>query len=86
MSSIEDRSGESFVSRMIEILRKSPVLRLSGNKTVTFKNIRPPAKSLTPLSRCVIVNGEAEPVDFGSAGEWCGNEENLGSRQHEKHT
>lgn len=64
MSSIEDRSGESFVSRMIEILRKSPVLRLSGNKTVTFKNIRPPAKSLTLSAEGVIVNGEDKPVDF----------------------
>ena len=36
----------SFVDRMIEILRKSPVLRLEGNNTVTLKNVRPPAKSL----------------------------------------
>ena len=35
----------SFVDRMIEILRKSPVLRLEGNRTVTLKNVRPPAKS-----------------------------------------
>jgi adenine-specific DNA-methyltransferase len=37
----------SFVDRMLEVLRKSPVLRLEGNKTVTFKNIRPPAKTLS---------------------------------------
>jgi adenine-specific DNA-methyltransferase len=37
----------SFVDRMIEILRKSPVLRLEGNRTVTLRNIRPPAKSLS---------------------------------------
>ena len=30
---------------MLEVLRKSPVLRLEGNRTVTFKNVRPPAKS-----------------------------------------
>ena len=29
------------------MLRKSPVLRLEGNRTVTLKNIRPPAKSLS---------------------------------------
>jgi adenine-specific DNA-methyltransferase len=37
----------SFVDRMLEVLRKSPVLRLEGNKTITLKNIRPPAKTLS---------------------------------------
>lgn len=37
----------NFVDRMIEVLRKSPVLRLEGNRTVTLKNVRPPAKSLS---------------------------------------
>ncbi|HEV3021075.1 MAG TPA: DNA methyltransferase [Pirellulales bacterium] len=37
----------SFVERMLEVLRKSPVLRLEGNRTVTLKNVRPPAKSLS---------------------------------------
>lgn len=37
----------TFVDRMIEVLRKSPVLRLERNKTVTLKNIRPPAKTLS---------------------------------------
>jgi adenine-specific DNA-methyltransferase len=37
----------SFVDRMLEVLRKSPVLRLDGNRTVTLKNIRPPAKTLS---------------------------------------
>jgi adenine-specific DNA-methyltransferase len=36
----------SFVDRMLEVLRRSPVLRLEGNKTVNFKNVRPPAKTL----------------------------------------
>ncbi len=38
---------QSHVERMIEILRKSPLLRLDGGKTVLLKNIRPPAKSLS---------------------------------------
>lgn len=46
----------SFRDRMMEILRKSPVLRLEGNRTVTFKNIRPPAKSLS-LSAEATLNG-----------------------------
>jgi adenine-specific DNA-methyltransferase len=40
-------SHGSFVDRMLEVLRKSPVLRLEGNKTVTLKNIRPPSKTLS---------------------------------------
>ena len=48
----------SFVDRMLEVLRKSPVLRLEGNKTVTFKNVRPPAKTLS-LSAEAIVDATA---------------------------
>src|SRR5260370_25668372 len=32
---------------MWEVLRRSPVLRLDGSRTVTLYNIRPPAKSLS---------------------------------------
>ncbi len=48
----------SFVDRMIEILRKSPVLRLEGNRTVTLRNVRPPAKSLS-LSAEALVDATA---------------------------
>lgn len=48
----------SFVDRMLEVLRKSPILRLEGNKTVTLKNIRPPAKSLS-LSAEALVDATA---------------------------
>ncbi len=43
----------SFLDRMLEILRRSPVLQLGNGRTVTLRNIRPPAKSLT-------VSAEAE--------------------------
>jgi adenine-specific DNA-methyltransferase len=36
----------SFTDRMLEVLRRAPVLHLSG-KAITLKNVRPPAKSLT---------------------------------------
>ena len=49
----------SFVDRMLEVLRRSPVLRLEGNRTVQLKNIRPPAKSLS-LSAEAIVEALAE--------------------------
>ncbi len=54
----------SFSDRMIEILRKSPVLRLPGNQAITLKNIRPPAKSLSLSAEGVIVNGEEKTVAF----------------------
>ena len=54
----------SFVDRMLEVLRKSPVLRLEGNKTVTFKNIRPPAKTLSLSAEALVTNGREKPVAF----------------------
>jgi adenine-specific DNA-methyltransferase len=62
----EEDSGEgigeshgSFVDRMLEVLRRSPVLHLGGGKSVTLKNLRLPAKSLT-LSAEALVNATAE--------------------------
>ena len=54
----EKEADLTFVDRMIEILRKSPVLRLEGNRTVTLKNVRPPAKSLS-LSAEALVDATA---------------------------
>jgi adenine-specific DNA-methyltransferase len=55
---IEDSgAGEShgsFVDRMLEVLRRSPVLRAEGNKTVTLKNIRPPAKTLSLSAEAMV--------------------------------
>src|SRR5581483_11141583 len=45
----------SHIERMLEALRRSPVLRLPGNQTVTFKNVRQPVKTLS-------LNAEAEIV------------------------
>jgi adenine-specific DNA-methyltransferase len=57
-------ADDSFVDRMIEILRKTPVLRLEGNRTVTLKSVRPPAKSLSLSAEAVIANGAEKPVAF----------------------
>jgi adenine-specific DNA-methyltransferase len=54
----------SFVDRMLEILRKSPVLRLEGNKTITLKNVRPPAKTLVLSAEAMVPNGAEKPVAF----------------------
>jgi adenine-specific DNA-methyltransferase len=45
--SVQAEEQEKYVQRMLEVLRRAPVLRLPGNQTVTLKNIRPPAKTLT---------------------------------------
>lgn len=61
-----DADAEGFAAslpaRMIEILRKSPVLRLAGNQTITLKNVRPPAKSLSLSAEAVMVNGNEKTV------------------------
>ena len=49
-----------YHERMLEVLRKSPVLRLDKNKTVTLRNIRPPAKTLSLSAEAVIVNGNGK--------------------------
>ena len=55
---VEGEGYSSFVDRMLEVLRKSPILRLEGNKTVTFKGVRPPAKTLS-LSAEALVDATA---------------------------
>jgi adenine-specific DNA-methyltransferase len=47
----------SFVDRMIEVLRKSPVLHVGGGKTVNLRNVRAPAKTLSLSAEAVVVNG-----------------------------
>jgi adenine-specific DNA-methyltransferase len=48
---VEDSgSGESyasFVDRMLEVLRRSPTIQLGGNRSVTLKGVRPPARALS---------------------------------------
>jgi len=54
----------SFVDRMLEVLRKSPVLRLEGNRTVALKNVRPPARTLSLSAEAMVSNGAEKPVAF----------------------
>jgi adenine-specific DNA-methyltransferase len=53
-----------FADRMLEVLRKSPVLRLEGNRTVTLKNVRPPAKALTLSAEAIQTGDGDQPVAF----------------------
>ena len=43
-----------YTQRMLEVLRKSPVLRLQENKTVTFKNVRQPARTLSLAAEAMV--------------------------------
>jgi adenine-specific DNA-methyltransferase len=58
---IEDSGGTEdygpFVDRMIEVLRKSPLLRLEGNRNIQLKNVRPPAKSLSLSAEAMVESG-----------------------------
>jgi len=58
---IAERHG-SFIDRMLEVLRKSPVLHLGGGNTVTLKNIRPPAKTLSLSAEALPEHGDGKPV------------------------
>jgi adenine-specific DNA-methyltransferase len=62
--SIETSTDGSFVDRMVEILRRTPVLRLEGNRIVTLKSVRPPAKSLSLSAEAVVTNGAEKAVAF----------------------
>jgi adenine-specific DNA-methyltransferase len=44
----------SFVQRMLEVLRKSPLLHLDGGKVIQFKNVRPPAKTLSLSAEAMV--------------------------------
>jgi adenine-specific DNA-methyltransferase len=50
----------SFVERMLEVLRRSPVVHLGGGKTVQFKNVRPPAKTLSLSAEALVANGNGD--------------------------
>lgn len=56
----ESEAYGSFLERMIEVLRRSPVLMLAGGKSVTLKGVRPPAKSLSISAEAMVESGKTE--------------------------
>ena len=44
----------TFTDRMLEVLRRSPVIRLPGNRTLNLKNVRPPAKTLSLSAEAMV--------------------------------
>ena len=61
-SGVSTEEHGSFLDRMVEVLRKSPVLHLPGGKSVTFRNVRPPAKTLSLSAEALVTNGDEQPV------------------------
>jgi adenine-specific DNA-methyltransferase len=59
-------SYESFAVRMLEVLRRSPVLHLESGKTVKLKNIRRPVRTLS-LSAEAEVNGNGDNKTLADA-------------------
>jgi adenine-specific DNA-methyltransferase len=51
----------SYVDRMVEALSRNPVLQLQSNRTVTLRNVRPPAKTLS-LSAEAALEPDDAPV------------------------
>ncbi|OBB65164.1 hypothetical protein A5758_18655 [Mycobacterium sp. 852014-50255_SCH5639931] len=39
-------NDEGYIDRMLEALRRNPVLQLDGNTSLTLRNVKPPARSL----------------------------------------
>lgn len=63
-SALEAAAEATFLDRMLEVLRRSPVLRLEGKKTIALKNVRQPAKTLSLSAEAMVPNGTEKPVAF----------------------
>lgn len=68
---IQNEGHHAFVDRMLDVLRRSPDLRLPGNQIVRLRNIRIPAKTLT-LSAEAMVDAPSM-TDLAAEAEGTGN-------------
>jgi adenine-specific DNA-methyltransferase len=56
---------QNHVDRMLEVLRKSPVLHVGAGKQVTLQQVRPPAKTLTLSAEAMIADDKPVAIVFG---------------------
>jgi adenine-specific DNA-methyltransferase len=76
----------SYLERMLEVLRKSPMLHLGGGRTVTLKNVRPPAKSLALSAEAVVdANGNGKKRPSVQTVIDAAHEENTGAFRFSQH-
>jgi adenine-specific DNA-methyltransferase len=50
-------SYDSFVDRMLDVLRRNPKLQLGGGRVVELRNVRPPAKSMSIAAEAIVDSG-----------------------------
>lgn len=55
----------SFVDRMVEVLRRSPVVHATGGRTIVLTGIRPPAKTLSLSAEAADEKGRPVALVFG---------------------
>jgi adenine-specific DNA-methyltransferase len=69
----------SYLDRMLDVLRRAPVLQLGGGKSVALRNVRPPAKSLALSAEATVeAAASGETIGFGEALA-AADEQNLGA-------
>jgi adenine-specific DNA-methyltransferase len=51
-------NDNSFEDRLLEVLRKNPVLQFGANRMITLADIRPPAKSLSLSAEAIMKPGD----------------------------
>lgn len=54
---------ESYEERMLEILRKSPILRLPGNRTINLNQVRQPARSQSLSAEAMVKATDLDTSD-----------------------
>jgi adenine-specific DNA-methyltransferase len=52
----------SFVERMLDVLRRSPNVTVGGGKSVTLRNVKPPARALALSAEALVGDNGAKPV------------------------
>ncbi len=78
-SGVDPSEYGSFVDRMIEVLRRAPVLQVGGGATVTLKNVKTPAKTLSlsaealveataPGQKATLADAAQESIERSSGG------------------
>lgn len=57
-----------FIDRMLEVLRRSPVLHLGAGRSVTLRNVRPPARTLTLSAEAFVdIKESGTPLNLAEA-------------------
>ena len=61
-----EESSSNFDDRMLDVLRRAPVVQVGGGNSITLKNVRRPAKTLSLSAEAVVTEGEpAVAIVFG---------------------